>query len=499
MNRLPACVALLGLLGAACDWGSGCQLEPPAEPLAADAVAPRAVEWAVPPERATPLGEELRAAIKPHPPGLRTEVPEVGGQVDGAVYFETQPKALTLGLAGVQAGGVQGGLRLELAFEPVALELALDWVADAGADGSCQLAVAIPQRQANLLLVAATDADGRLVLQADGTPQLSGGPIGLEAAADCGVELGAEALALLRQSIDEALQQALPELVAELDAVTEHALGLVLGGQGVLDGGLQLLLLPQADSTSLQAERIRIGLAGGAGSPRAACVPANLASRTALHGAPAAIGDRLPESGQSYQLAIAVARPFLEQVLAEAHRAGLLCRRPGDGPLPQVALAEVLPSLLALGPVAETRVMVRPRGALRLDFGLADTQAGERLPRLQLVLPDTWLDIYTRIGGADLRALGLRADVTLLLAPRLEGHRIELEVAAVQVVALEISYSELITEQAGELRAAARELIRQVAAAWVAELGPVELPLPPAAGPQLLEAETVGDHLILYF
>jgi hypothetical protein len=33
----------------------------------------------------------------------------------------------------------------------------------------------------------------------------------------------------------------------------------------------------------------------------------------------------------------------------------------------------------------------------------------------------------------------------------------------------------------------------------VAGLGPVELPLPAAAGPQLLEAETAGDHLILYF
>lgn len=499
MNRLLVCMALLGLLGGACDWGIGCRLEPLAEPLAADAVAPRAVEWAVPPEREVPLGDDLLAALEPQPPGLRTEVPQIGGQVDGAVYFETQSRALTLGLAVVQAGGVQGGLRLGLVFEPVAFELALDWVADAGADGSCQLAVEVPQRQTSLLLVAAADADGRLGLQADGTPRLSGSPIELDTAPDCGITLGAEAQALLRQSIGDALQQALSELVADLDAAAENALGLALGAHGELAGGLRLLLLPDAESTSLQTERIRIGLAGGAGSARAVCVPANLASRTALHGAPAEIGDRLPESGQAYQLAIAVARPFLEQVLAEAHRSGLLCRRSGDGPLPQVALAEVLPSLLALGPAAETRVMVRPRGALQLAFGLADPQAGERLPRLQLVLPDTRLDIYTRLGGADLRALGLRADVTLLLAPRLEGHRLELEVADVQVVALEILYSELVTEQAGELRAAARELIRRVASAWVAELGPVELPLPPAAGPQLLEAETVGDHLILYF
>lgn len=499
MKRLLASLALLGLLGAACDWGSGCQLEPPAAPLAADAIAPRAVEWAVPPEREVPLGDALHAALEPQPPGLRTELPEIGGQMDGAVYFATQPRAVTLGLDAVQAGGVQGGLRLELEFEPVAFELALEWVADAGADGTCQLAVAIPHRQASLLLVAVADADGRLALQADGTPRLSGAPIELETAPDCGVALGAEAQALLSQSIDDALQQTLPGLVADLDAATEQALGLALGAQGEIDGGLRLLLLPQADSTTLQEGRIRIGLAGGAGSARAACVPAGLTGRTALHGAPAAIGDRLPESGQTYRLAIAVARTFLEQVLAEAQRAGLLCRRPGDGSLPQVALAEVLPSLLALGPVSETRVMVRPRGALRLDFGLADSQAGERLPRLQVVLPDTRLDIYTRLGGADLRALGLRADVTLLLAPRLAGHQLELEVADVQVVALEILFSELVTEQAGALRAAARELTRQVAAAWVAELGPVELPLPAAAGPQLLEAETAGDHLILYF
>ncbi|GAG43555.1 unnamed protein product, partial [marine sediment metagenome] len=107
--------------------------------------------------------------------------------------------------------------------------------------------------------------------------------------------------------------------------------------------------------------------------------------------------------------------------------------------------------------------------------------------------------VFARMDGADLRVLGLSADVTLVLAPRLDGHTLTLHLADAQTSELQIEFAELITEKAGELRAAAAALVFQVGRSLVDGLDPIPLQLPTSAGPELLEYRVEGEQLLLYF
>ena len=501
MKPLRLALVLFLLSGSACaDWGAGCTADPLGAPLKAEAVAPAALEFSVPAERRIDLGQQLLEQLTTEGNHrLLAELPKLTGRLDAYSEYEFGPLSVSVPLIGLSVDPSGGGLSVGLTFSAADLSGILAVSVDGGSGEDCEVEISLPERRASVRLVLSEGELEPAQLIVDGIPQLSGEPISLIPKDQCAHPQVVAARESVAEALDLALQEGLLVMNEALAELCEGGLGVDASASGRIGSVLLFSLRPGLTSSQMLGGPILVGFTGGFESQRAACVPPDLPPAMPAHGEPAAFDGLLPWSQEPYDLAVSVSIHYLSQGLTAAHRAGLLCRRVGAGPLPDVALSNLLPSLSMLGKIDGVRAAVWPTGAPRLEFGARDPEAGEILPRLVIALPAMRMDIFAQLDGADLRAVGISADLSLELVPSFREHVLSLDLVSAKLTNLEIVFSELVTEQAGELRKAVSEVISAVAASLVAELGPIPLSLPESAGPELREARVSGDHLLLYF
>jgi hypothetical protein len=501
VKPLRLALVLFALSASACaDWGAGCASEPLDAPLKAEAVAPAALEFSVPAERRIDLGQQLLEQLSEEGNHrLVAELPELTGRLDAYSEYEFGPLSVSVPLIGLSVDPSGGGLSVGLTFSAAELSAILAVSVDGGSGEDCEVVISLPERRASVRLVLSEGEFEPAALVVDGIPQLSGEPISLIPKDQCPHPQVVAAQEPVAEALDLALQEGLLAMNEALAGLCEGGLGVDAGSSGRIHSDLLFSLRPGLTSSQMLGGPILVGFTGGFESQRAACVPPDLPPALPAHGEPADFDGVLPWSQEPYDLAVAVSIHYLSQGLTAAHRAGLLCRSSGAGPVPDVALSNLLPSLSLLGKIDSVRAAVWPTGTPRVEFGARDSDAGEILPRLVVALPGMRMDVFAQLDGADLRAVGILADLTLELVPRLSGHVLSLDLVGAKLTNLEVGFSELVTEQAGELREAVSEVISAVATSLVAELGPIPLPLPASAGPELREARVSGDHLLLYF
>lgn len=491
-------VMLLGLAGA-CDRGA---LE---RALAPESVQPDVVELYLPEGAEQEVDEAVTAALAANDQDvLRIKLPALEGSLGSPLDFASQPASLELPVGEVAFLFEPGRVDTSVVLGEIEAELPVDVYSDGELLRTCFLHVVVPPRQLEGELAWGRDADNLPVVSVEDPPLLEGEPVSLSLPYDCPQQPGSELETVWEQAFLEAQAVGADQLIAAVadtlggTAGLDAGAGLSLQAPGA-EGVLHVDLGPRPGAVNAGAGDVRVGLTGGVESTRAACVPSTTPVVPPDAMPPAVFDQQVPRTGDSYTMGISISRSLLRQGLEAAHRAGWFCRRPSAGELPGVSLAGALPSLESIGTPQGVRLALWPATVpvLRMDEPLLD--AGEKLPRLEIDFARLDVDVYTDLGGADLRLLGLSASVRLELIPELDGELLGVRLGRVEIGDMAITFAELPTESETVLRSVAATLLEQAAAALIGDLDPVRLERPGAAGGELLGARVTDDRVLLYF
>ncbi|MBN2493473.1 MAG: hypothetical protein JXR96_02685 [Deltaproteobacteria bacterium] len=476
---------------------AACDAPPLPEPLDPAAEGQRAVELFLPAYRAEALDVELLAELEgADADRLRLELDAISGSLGEPLSFECEPASASIALEALSAWAHSGGVSAQVHFESSELLLPLEVFSEGEPLRTCFATAAIALPSATVAMEL-TEQEGSLGLAATVHWDAPRQPAEVVLEEGCPEQPGSQLASLVRQAVDEALRVGLAGLAGDVALAVERSTGLTAGVSiGLGEPEIRFSLLAALDSIETDSA-VRVGLAGGFEADRASCVP-DLPLPPPASGAAASIAELLPRSGEGYGMAVAFSRAFLLQGLAGVHRAGLVCRHSGQGGL-SIEIADLFPSLGALGQLGEVRVAIWPDGQPELDFAGADVLAGEVLPRVLVHLPEVRMDLYIDLEGANVRVLGARADVGLNLAPRLEDDRLSFALKECQVLHLQIDHAELLAESGETLRSKAGQAIGRVAAAQIEALEPLTIYRPACAGGEVLESRLLDEHVVLYF
>jgi hypothetical protein len=495
--------ALLLAVFLACDpAGSGCGFSPLQRDLDPTSLGPSAVEFYLPPGSGVDLSTVIMELLREKGADQLTgTLPGLTGSLGGPLEFVSSETELVASVTEISAELGEEKILVEIELEAAEEILSLEVLTDGTPLRTCFINISIPQRWLNLALVVESDYSGKARIRVEGEPMVSNGSVSTELDLDCPEQPGSDIHLTVTGALEEAYGEAAEQLAADLAEVTSSAIGVDLGQSGSSGPaeGIHFSLQPGPEAAVSAEGALRVGLTGGVEADLAACIPQDVVDLPPASEPPAKFADLVPGTDQPYSMGISISQEFLNQGLTGAYRGGLLCRLPSAGDLPGVKLRELFESLEGLGELSSIRAAIWPGTQPRLDFTAPDTSNGEVLPRVALGLENLSVDIYVGFEGADIRLLGLTANVTLHLIPVLEENNLRFDLAESTIRDLEVVYSKVLLESANQLRAQSALTLERILTSLVLNLPQLQIPRPIAAAGQLLESEQSEGRLLLYF
>lgn len=495
--------ALLLAVFLACDpAGSGCGFSPLQRELDPSSLGPSAVEFYLPPGSGPGLGTVIMELLsEKQADKLSGTLPGLTGSLGGPLEFVSSETDLIAAVTGISAELADGKILVEIGLEAAEEILSLEVLTDGTPLRTCFIHINIPERWLRLSLVVESDYSGKARVRVEGEPLVTNGSVTTELDLDCPEQPGSDVHLTVTGALEAAYSEAAGQLAADLAEVTACAVGVDLGqsGSSAPPGGIHFSLQPGPQAAVSPEGDLRVGLTGGVESELAACASQDASDLPPAAEPPAKFADLVPGTGQPYSMGISISRDFLNQGLTGAYRGGLLCRLPSTGDLDGVKLRDLFESLQGLGELSSIGAAVWPGMPPRLDFTAPDTTSGELLPRVALGFEDLSVDIYVGFQGADVRLLGLNANVTLHLIPVLDGETLHFDLAESTIRDLEVVYSKVLLESANQLRAQSTFALERVLNSLVLNLPRLEIPRPIAAAGDLLDSEQSEGRLLLYF
>ena len=172
---------------------------------------------------------------------------------------------------------------------------------------------------------------------------------------------------------------------------------------------------------------IEMRMIGGADSEQDSCVPTPSALEVPSNDAPPPliypVGDVMPDSGESYMVAIGIADAFLDWSLYKAYLSGLVCLEIGSDLtdlLNSGTLSALLGSInhLTGGLNTPVKLVIKPLHVPYAEVGAGTFTAEGELdePLIWIFMPGLAMDFYIMVDERYVRALTLTQDVTLSLS-----------------------------------------------------------------------------------
>ncbi|MBW1809422.1 MAG: hypothetical protein JRJ87_14600 [Deltaproteobacteria bacterium] len=373
---------------------------------------------------------------------------------------------------------------------------------------NCSMSIAISSQLLQVDLILVDGQDGGPVVTVGGLPNIVAEPINLSVSPDCPQQPESSVNQLVAEALELALLEDTQELVLSLAAEMSYVIGLNVAVEGSLlsigstepaGGEVRFKIGPGSGGGLFDPNGVLVRLQGGFESTKSSCVPTVTSDLPAVSEPAAQFAEYVPGTGEDYQMGISLSAELIHQGLVAAYRGGLFCRSAGAGDLPEIDLAELFPSLEALGVPDSVRLALWPGQQPTLELSAPHEDLGETLPRMSVFFSGLKIDLYVSIEGSDVRLLGIEADVSVELSPRFEEHLLEIELIETHVAGLTIEFSELLMEAAGPLRSSAETVVELLAAKLIDQLDSFAVPRPGGSGSDLLGFKQLDGRLVFYF
>ena len=372
------------------------------------------------------LGEAVKAIRAEHPDGYPLVISP------RARYDAREDRVLLYGsatmLARVKAAHAEpepetDTLRITLDLEALVANVP---VSEVGSEMACEVPVVIGEPSVTFVLHSSRSKVGKIEVYQSGDVTMDGAPEPIPGGTCTDLEFQGAAKLVHDAVVSNLRAQLTTGFVATMAPIVGKSLVFRLppGRRIDVPDGLSVAshlshrLLPSVtDNTSpvldVQETRTVMPVSLAFESTRHSCVPDEPIAEAA-EAQPPELTDVIPDSGEEYDLAIAVSVASFRQALGHAFRSGLLCDSVGATQVPALttkALTPWLPDASLLAKDAPLWVRFWPRAVPGIS--LSDKGAGKGGLSLHVFFPELELELYADIDETRLLLYRLTAAVSL--------------------------------------------------------------------------------------